>query len=165
MSLYQFKVPRRSKKCAQCQCSFDPPFLLHSVLFGDEENLERKDFCQACFDQNKGSKESWGHWATELKRNAEKISPDERAMELFIESLEENDQAKAYFLSQYLKRKKQLIQRTEVKKEGFFFFEDPIKAELYSVPIVEVHAQTFFNIQKEILDQLKDSSLLVDKND
>jgi len=38
-----------------------------------------------------------------------------------------------FFLADYLKRKKQLVKRTEIKKEGVLFFEDPITSEIYSI--------------------------------
>lgn len=155
MNPFQFKIPKRHKKCTLCQTPFEDGMRIYSVIKGDEEDAMREDFCEPCFKENANlTDQSWGHWETHLIKPKKKLSLDQRAMELFLEKLEEEDKEWAYFLSQYLRRKKQLVLRSEIKKEGLLFFEDPIQAEVYTVADVNLSAQMLQTLKEQFIQAL-----------
>ena len=59
-------------------------------------------------------------------------------MELFKEAYKKEDVEYLLFIAQYLKRKKQLFIRSELKKEETLFFEDPKTSEVYGIPKKEI---------------------------
>ena len=138
MNPFQFKIPGRQRKCNSCSEKFEDGSELYSVAFGEEEDPKRLDFCKGCLSEEKLSEDIWGHWHTLLKKEKTHLTPDQRAMELFKEAYKEDDVEYLLFIAQYLKRKKQLSMRPEIKKEATFFFEDPKSSEIYGIPKKEI---------------------------
>lgn len=138
MNPFQFKIPGRQKKCSLCSAKFEDGSAIYSIVYGSEEEPKRKDFCKLCFDEEKLSEDIWGHWHTILKKEKQNLSPDQKAMELFKEAYKEDNPEYLLFIAQYLKRKKQLVMRPEIKKDETLFFEDPKTSEVYGIPKKEI---------------------------
>lgn len=154
MNPFRFKIPRRSKVCLICQKSLVAPLAVQSLIKGEEDAPIREDYCLDCFDEKKLAQESWGHWTIELKEKQKELSFDQRAMELFKEKVEQGEMKAALFLAQYLQRKKQLIHRKEIKKEGFLFYEDPLSEELYPLEKEETSLTDLQELKKIVLKEL-----------
>lgn len=157
MNPFQFKIPKRQKKCVLCETPFENESHIFSVILGDEEEPERRDYCKTCFKQNAElTKDCWGHWETILRKPKKKLSLDQRAMELFTTKYEAKDQEWIYFLAHYLRRKKQLVFRSEIKKDGLHFFEDPITTEVYTISDVPLSDQRLLELKEEFIRALND---------
>lgn len=157
MNLPQFKVPKRKKKCLKCSKSFEEGMNVYSLVKGDEEDLIREDYCENCFYQDLVLSEAvWGHWETLLKKPRIQRSIDQRAMDLFLEKMDEGSAEWVYFLAHYLKRKKQLIARSEIKKEGYLFFEEPISTEIYSVKDIPISMETLSHLKENFISKLNE---------
>lgn len=155
MSLLKFKIPRRSRKCLHCESSFKELPKLYSIIKGDEEEPIREDYCAICFQNESVLSDSvWGYWESSLKKTKKNLSVDQRALDLFIEKYEEGEKEWLYFLAHYLKRKKQLITRSEIKKEGILFFEDPISSEIYSIENVVISNAMLSTLKERFLQAL-----------
>jgi len=77
-------------------------------------------------------------------------------MELFVEKHESEEKEWVFFLADYLKRKKQLVKRTEIKKEGVLFFEDPITSEIYSIADVSISPESLGSLKASFLKALEE---------
>lgn len=157
MNLPHFKVPKRKKKCLKCSKSFEEGMSVYSLVKGEEEELTREDYCENCFYHDSVLCEAvWGHWETSLKKPTVKRSIDQKAMDLFLEKIEEKEVEWVYFLAHYLKRKKQLIVRHEIKKEGYLFFEEPISSEIYSVEEIPISIATLNYLKENFILKLNE---------
>ncbi len=157
MNPFKFKIPTRKRKCSSCETSFVDNTSIFSVIKGDEEDPQREDYCAECFQKEAGITEnSWGFWETLLKKPKVKLTLDQRAMELFTEKHESEEKEWVYFIADYLKRKKQLIKRAEIKKEGVIFFEDPITSEIYSIADVSISPESLSTLKASFLKALEE---------
>ncbi len=155
MNPFQFKIPARKRKCLQCLTSFEDNTEIYSVIKGDDEEPLREDYCKKCFESHpEVLHDSWGFWESILKKPKLNLSLDQRAMVLFVEKHQEGEKEWVYFLAHYLKRKKQLILRSEVKKEGLLFFEDPITTEVYTVAQIELTPKMLSTLKSSFISAL-----------
>lgn len=158
MNPFQFKIPARQKKCLKCSKPFEDQDKIFSTVEGEEENPVRKDFCVACFDEKSLPEGIWGHWHTVLKKQKIELTPDEKAMELFFEAYQQDNSEYLLFIANYLKRKKQLHMRPEIKKETMLFFEDPKTSEVYAIPKKEISPTKLGEYKRLFLESLGTSS-------
>lgn len=159
MNPFQFKIPSRKRKCLACADSFEDGSLIVSIIKGDEESPEREDYCHNCFQRIPNLTQNiWGHWESLLKRPKEKLTLDQRAMELFTQKHTCEEREWVYFLAHYLKRKKQLHLRSEIKKEGALFFEDPLTSQIYSIADVTISAKTLLHLKGSFIKALEDQT-------
>lgn len=157
MNPFQFKIPARQKKCLQCSKAFEDNEQIFSTVGGEEESPVRKDFCESCFDEKNLPEDIWGHWHTVLKKQKVQLTPDEKAMELFFDAYQKEDTEYLLFIANYLKRKKQLLMRPEIKKETMLFFEDPKTSEVYAIPKKEISPTRLTEFKKLFLENLSSS--------
>ncbi|MCH9631748.1 MAG: hypothetical protein S4CHLAM6_00650 [Chlamydiae bacterium] len=157
MSLLQLKIPARSRKCLGCEKRFEDGDKVFSTVEGEEEAPQRKDYCSACFDESSLEELIWGHWYIIIRKEKILLTPDQRAMKLFKEEQKGPNSEYLLFIAQYLKRKKQLIQRPEIKKEELLFFEDPKTSEVYGIPKTQIHPDKLAGFKTLFLEQLEAS--------
>lgn len=157
MNPFQFKIPGRQRKCLTCSSKFEDGSKVFSIVFGQEEDPQRKDFCATCFDEKKLDKNIWGHWHILLKKEKKVLTPDQKAMELFHEAYKGDDGEYLLFIAQYLKRKKQLNKRPEIKREEMLFFEDPKSSEVYGIPKKEIEPSKLEKFKALFIQSLESS--------
>ncbi len=157
MSLLQLKIPARSRKCLSCEARFEDRDKVFSTVEGEEEDPQRKDYCASCFDESSLDEQIWGHWYIVIKKEKIQLTPDQKAMELFKHEQEGSNGEYLLFIAQYLRRKKQLVQRPEIKKEELFFFEDPKTSEVYGIPKMQIHPDKLLEFKTLFLEQLEKS--------
>lgn len=156
MSLIKFKIPARARKCLTCDEKFAEESKIFSTVEGSEEEPQRKDYCEKCFHQHPLSGAVWGHWYLVLKKSKAKLSPDQRAMELFEQAQIQDDAEYLLFLAQYLKRKHQLVQRPEIKREEHLFFENPKTSEVYGILKTSIDPNKLKELKERFLNELSD---------
>ena len=155
MSIQQLKIPGRSRKCIACQKRFEDRDKVFSTVEGDEEDPIRKDYCEACFDESLLDEKIWGHWYIVIKKEKVHLTPDQKAMAIFKEEQKGDNREYLLFIAQYLKRKKQLHQRPEIKKEKLLFFEDPKTSEVYGIPKVQIEPKRLAKFKSLFFEQLE----------
>lgn len=103
------KIPKRAPRCSVCETPFIAGSIYISALVGEE----RTDFCEACWEKADQSRFEQ-HWKGKIPHKLEKkLTPDERALELF--KSEEDPQLLAV-LALYLQRREQVVKRSSTKK-------------------------------------------------
>lgn len=157
MSLFQFKIPARQRKCVTCEARFQDNQKIYSTVHGDKEDPQRRDYCETCFVKEGMQPDIWGHWDTVLKKEKVRLNYDQKAMELFKEAHKGPDAQYLLFIAQYLKRKKQLVQRPEIKKEEMLFFEDPKTSEVYALAKTEIKPAKLTEFKVLFLEALERS--------
>ncbi len=159
MNPFQFKIPGRQRKCTACQDPFKDRSQVFSTVEGEEDEPIRKDYCQACFDPKSLNESIWGHWHSIVKKEAMQQSPDQKAMDLFKEVYQTNDKEYLFFIAGYLKRKKQLLVRNEIKKENMVFFEDPKTSEVYALVNSTIAPSLLNTFKERLIEELKEEVL------
>lgn len=154
MSLIKFKIPARARKCLVCDKRFEDQDKVFSTVEGDEEEPLRKDYCESCFKEQSVGEPIWGHWYIVIKKEKVQLTPDQKAMELFKEAQHGSDPQYLLFIAQYLKRKRQLVQRPEIRKEEILFFEDPKSSEVYGITKAAVEPEKLILFKEQFLAAL-----------
>ncbi len=157
MSILQLKIPARARKCKVCQKLFVDSDKVFSTVEGQEEDPQRSDYCEDCFDEKAIDENIWGHWYIVIKKEKVQLTPDQKAMELFKEEERGSNVEYLLFIAQYLRRKKQLIQRPEIKKEERLFFEDPKTSEVYGIPKAHIDPEKLSEFKALFFEQIEKS--------
>jgi hypothetical protein len=136
-----------------------------SILVEDEENkssLTRHDYCKNCWDLSPKDKITT-QWRGKTQNKKIPISDSQdksaRAMELLRFDLTcdgfelENE---VFILALFLARKRQLILRQELPKEGFLYFlyEAPATGEIFTVKKVDLSQLQIEEIQQKLAKKL-----------
>ncbi len=158
MNPFQFKIPARQRSCIECNKRFEDNDQIFSTVEGEEEAPLRKDYCHNCFNEALCGENIWGHWHIELKREKKVLTPDERAMEIFLSAYKNEDLEYLFFVAQYLRRKKQLVLRSEIKKENRLFFEDPKTSEIYALVKKDVPLSDVNKLKVQFINELEHSN-------
>ena len=155
LSLLKLKIPPRKRKCLKCEKAFLEESTIASLVKGEVDEPIREDYCHACLEITEDLKaQVWGHWEIFLKKRDRKINVDQKAMELFKEQMDLKSGSYCYFLADYLRRKRQLVLRSELKKESMIFFEEPITNEVFGLEKIHLKAEDLHLFKKRFLDEL-----------
>lgn len=152
-------LPRRSAICSQGQESLGPGASYVSLLLGDEDALQRQDFCLACWQRHKKSlemQEGLTYWRGVVPPAAKKSTAypqDEGATALFCHLAEhaatQEDKALCYLLAHYLIRIRQIVRvgmhkgqdRYEVLKTGEVFSVERLTFSRYDIERAQADLQ------------------------
>lgn len=164
---FQVTIPKRNLHCVASGVRFISGMEYYSLVFeNEEEEVVREDYTVAA-------------WATHGKKRQEEVNGtnwkgrvperkedkptarfhDEKALALLKEDLQEKDadlQAEAFVLALFLRRRKALIHRKEVKrkKRGYILYEVNGTEEMLTVPTFTLHELQTDKIQQTIADKL-----------
>lgn len=146
-------IPRRSRKCLRGEEPLLPGEAYYSLIIAlRDESYERRDFCPACWEKEPLCPEAISWKGDVPKKNAKEKAQDkaEAWFEVLREALEaeEPDAPKeALLIALFLKRKKLLIEKGELK--GKTLFEAPETEELFLVPKVTFTGADFY-LQEQV---------------
>lgn len=150
-------IPRRSRKCVRGEEPLLPgaPYFSR-ITISREEEVERSDFCLACWEKEPACPDAVSWKGDVPKKNAKEKAEDkaEGWLEALREALaaEEADAPKeALLIALFLKRKKLLLEKGELK--GKMIFEAPETEELFLVPKVRFTGADFY-LQSQVASKL-----------
>lgn len=167
--IFQIEIPHRSKVCAQQGEDFVAGTPYFSILFEEEKQFLRKDFCAACWENS--AKLEWSHkidgyWRSTV--SAKKVDPmpkqeknrDERALDLFRQALASSsveDCEEAFVLALYLARRKFLYARQERarEKEQITLYEVAETEEMLAVRKMSLTPEQIASIQQRLAVKLR----------
>jgi hypothetical protein len=146
-------IPRRSRKCYKGQEPLNPGEIYFSrITISQEEVYERRDFCPQCWENEPLSPEAVS-WKGDVPKKSAKEKAQDKA-EAWLEALREaleGDQPdapkEALLIALFLKRKRLLIEKGELK--GKILFEAPETEELFLVPKVTFTGADFY-LQEQV---------------
>jgi hypothetical protein len=163
----KWKVPARQRSCLECTEKFICEASVYSILEPQETDVyDRKDLCSQCWEKIEGSKEDFIHWKTVIpsKEKQQPVPPSEKALNFLKEALEKEDEKVkqlAFFLSQLMVRRKQLIplRKSLQQREGVLLFENPKTEEIIPVETMpSLPEQSFDQIFQEIKQVLEEDT-------
>ena len=136
----EWKIASGRKECAVCGHKFEEGESLYSVLYEDDQELRRSDYCVACWSgRDEGA---FSHWRTHvpLKNEPAPLPPMEVLLDLFRkfgETQQPRREQFRYVLALLLLRKRVLkLLRTERGPEGeVFVLEHGATGEVFYVPV------------------------------
>lgn len=152
-------LPRRSAACSLGQEPLGPGASYVSLLVGDEEALQRQDFCLACWQRHKKSLEMqegltyWRGVVPPPQKKSATYPTDEGALQLFCHLAEhaatQEDKALSYLLAHYLVRIRQIVRvgmhkgqdRYEVLKTGDVFSVERLTFSRYDIERAQADLQ------------------------
>ncbi len=138
---FSVQIPRRSLHCCEGKELFQPEEWIVSYLHNADGQLQRKDYCCACWEKVKKAGEGMEGVFWKSKQEAKKqktVFSDEKALTLFRKlALTNEKNALVTVLAYYLERKKQLVRRGKMSVEGksVILFEIQETEEVFSVAL------------------------------
>lgn len=169
MSVLPIEIPKRSTCCIK----HGEPFLqghhyYSRLIRGEEEGIYlRQDYCENCWkqlDSPQGS--SWKSMVPPAKTASELPKQrDERAIYLLKETLRDLErpgaEAEAFVLALYLARRRRLVLRQELEREGklpLLVYEEMQKEEMIGVPKVALAELDVEKVQQELASKMTNKS-------
>ncbi len=123
------KIPRRLTHCIEGGEPFTPGSEYVSLLALTDEGWVRADYCPRCWEKEDREKKGQ-FWRGKIPLKKEKkLSPDEKALELFRKTEEPKLLS---VLALYLHRRDQIVRR------GDAFYEIPETGEVIAVPKIHL---------------------------
>jgi hypothetical protein len=167
-SPFQLEIPRRSPQCALGLEPLTVGMEYYSVLFLEEKGYRRQDFCLACWEakaREESLKSSKSYWKSKVYDKKEVTQPplnkDERAFELFMESLKKEDEEariETFILALYLARRKILYLRQDLTDQAgrrLQLYEVAKTEEMLTVLRVELSTIQMEKVQLELAKKFK----------
>lgn len=166
--MFQIEIPRR----ATCCVKGGEPLLQGSDYYSalvrsdNEDIIQRQDYCLQCWQQVHDSEQINGSWKSTvpLKKDPSDLPKrrDERALYLLKESLSapesQSSIAEAFVLTLYLARRRLVILRQEMKREGklpLCIYEVAETEEMLCVPKLPISDVQVENVQLELAKKFK----------
>ena len=162
-SVLPVEIPKRSKSCFLGQEIFQPGMEYYSILMENQDNdLERKDFCLACWETAKETEAFKSIWKAKVATKEEKIrfqNRDEKILYLFRQLNQEDDEISMmefYVLSLYLMRRKILFHREEITQDHLvkIVYEINATEEMILVRKFDLSVEQISLIQLRIAEKL-----------
>ena len=161
-SLFQLDIPKRSTHCSHQGERLLPGMDIYSLLFEEEHNFKRKDFCATCWTQiEKGPDSHRGYWKSKIesKKSLTETSRAARALTLLQELLHtpDPDEAEIFVLSLFLARARQLALRQEVQREGnlYYLYEIVGQEQFLTIKVYDLSALQIETLQKSLAAKLQ----------
>lgn len=167
-----FVIPRRSRYCSGGQEEFVSDMEYYSILVEDHSShYLRQDFCPTCWKQIDKSKNKI-FWKSKIppKKQIQELTnlkKEDQAMELLRDAFDksrEEENVRIFVLALYLARRKRLIFRKEIEKNGvvYFFYEVAATEEMIYVKKIDLaqSQQKIAALQNELAAQLHGPSIL-----
>ncbi len=166
-------APKPSRVCAATGRPFEPGEKIFAVLFEENGEIRRRDFCAEAFASSKRPANALAWWSSRLPTNAEKkekIAPDDATLDLFESLADRPDEAALrYVLALLLARRRVLrFEREELELDDALadrsapapslVFFSPRRETSYVVPVVEMSASKIAAVEARLLALVRDPS-------
>jgi len=110
----EWNITRSERRCTSCQKLFEEGEAFVSALFDQDNQLQRRDYCPACWDAQEDRSGAFSFWRTRVPRRDDDKKPlvDENVvMDFFLRMADSDDEKRLnfrYILALILMRRKQL---------------------------------------------------------
>jgi hypothetical protein len=168
--MFHIEIPKRSSCCVKGGESLNPGSDYYSVLIkGDEEGVyQRQDYCVNCWSQAEQVPSGRSVWKSRvpIKKEGSELPKqrDARALyllkELLTNQITPTANAEAFVLALYLARRRLIVLRREVEREGqppLSIYEVLETEEMVCVPKLSLSQLHVEQIQAELAKKFKPS--------
>lgn len=168
-SAFQIEIPRRGPYCSQGKELFLPGMDYYSILL-EEGEIRRQDFCSACWESSARDQflpKVHTSWKSKVAAGKKEEPLDAQSRDdkiLFIlnetlkkETLSPDEEVECFVLALYLARRRRLLLRKELQKEGgkFNLYEVADTEEMLYVRRVELSQIATEKVQAELANKIK----------
>jgi hypothetical protein len=166
MSVLPIEIPKRSACCSKNGEPLQQGASYHSVLLkGDKEgDYLRHDYCETCWNQMESRHGSSWKSVIPIAKAASELPKqrDERALFLLKETLRDLERpgavAEAFVLALYLARRRRIVLRQEMPREGklpLSVYEVTETEEMIGVPKIVLAELDVEKVQQELAQRFK----------
>jgi hypothetical protein len=163
---FVLEIPKRSTTCYKGKETLEPGEEYYSALLEDETKpgYVRRDYCKKCWEDalKEEGKLFKSSWKAKVPPNTKvpKIKENyfEKAFRLLRDSMDDPEQhGEAFLLALFLARKKKLLLRQEINKDGklYYLYENPATEEMLAVRKVDLTEIQQDKIQADMARKFK----------
>jgi len=166
----EWNIQSRSKVCVGCEQVFLDGQWYHCLLEFDEEEVVRKDYCDGCWEQiqprQKSSTDFISYWRGLIKFKPAVEKPEvlrkqtaEELLRKYLHARQPAEKNFCYILALMLERKKILIHKDTVLKEGLagqlFIYEHSRTQEVFVVENPGLALDDLDDVQQQVKELLE----------
>jgi len=166
--MQDWNIRSRAHECAECSTGFEDQQSYRTLLFQGEEELERLDLCNACWERSykddfksrPGFLSVWQGVYKAPPPPAPEAIQKETAEGLLRKLIDRNDPqylAASYILAVMLERKRIIKVKDQVREDGrrTFIYEHPRTGDVFSIPDPELKLDELAAVQIQVAELME----------